>query len=249
MVDVNKMKTAFSILLYTTVSFGQIVTLSKDTLNYPSKYPFYPKFIDTIHVYNSGIRTLSIDSVQLFSSSYRNYLFSVSSHDSVRKIGNLRYQFRIISGITILPSDSALFIFQYTPPVTKLSVNNAAQSDSLVFYNNSLNRPLMTISLINEIPSYVDNPISLPSNYILYQNYPNPFNPSTQIAFYLPVRTQVSIIVCDVHGRVINKLIDKELPMGTHSLVWNAHGCCSGIYFYTLKTQSICLSKAMLFIK
>jgi photosystem II stability/assembly factor-like uncharacterized protein len=76
--------------------------------------------------------------------------------------------------------------------------------------------------------------IQLPNSYKLYQNYPNPFNPETTIRFELPEKTKVSLIIYDLLGREVEKLIDGEKEAGSYSIIWNAKNLTSGIYYYKL---------------
>ncbi|UCH11040.1 MAG: T9SS type A sorting domain-containing protein, partial [Fidelibacterota bacterium] len=61
----------------------------------------------------------------------------------------------------------------------------------------------------------------LPTEFALHQNYPNPFNPSTTIRYDLPLATRVHIVVYDLLGREIVRLVDQRLEAGYHQLVWN----------------------------
>lgn len=81
-----------------------------------------------------------------------------------------------------------------------------------------------------------------PSGFELKQNYPNPFNPSTAIKFSLPVNSNVTIMIYDMLGREVTKLIDEEKPAGSYILYWygkdnNGRLAASGIYFYKLETD------------
>ena len=75
---------------------------------------------------------------------------------------------------------------------------------------------------------------NIPVSYYLYQNFPNPFNPSTTIQFDLPHASQVKLVVYDVLGREIVKLLNGNLLAGKHNYVWNVSGLASGIYFYQI---------------
>ncbi len=94
-----------------------------------------------------------------------------------------------------------------------------------------------------------------PDDYELYQNYPNPFNPETNISFYLPVDKKVSLIIYDIAGREVIRLIDEqELPKGKHTVVWDGRDkygrlVASGTYFYTLKFGNFTKTKKMMFVK
>ena len=102
----------------------------------------------------------------------------------------------------------------------------------------------------------VRNENTLPNDFTLDQNYPNPFNPSTTIRFRLAKPSEISIIVYDIQGRQVAKLIDKKYyQVGSYNIVWNGssdqnHKIASGVYFYTLflnndkfKTKSMILLK------
>ena len=67
----------------------------------------------------------------------------------------------------------------------------------------------------------VDEVAGLPSTYALHQNYPNPFNPTTTLRFDLPAATDIHIVVYDLLGREMVRLVDQRLEAGYHQLVWN----------------------------
>jgi len=95
------------------------------------------------------------------------------------------------------------------------------------------------------------NPISneLPQSYILDQNYPNPFNPNTTIRFEIPKEENVKIIVTDILGKVIETIVDSKLKTGRYSVLFNADNLSSGMYFYTLITNNITITKKMSLVK
>ncbi len=75
----------------------------------------------------------------------------------------------------------------------------------------------------------------VPKEYKLFQNFPNPFNPSTNIKYQITNnRSYIKLIVYDIAGREIIKLVDREQNAGTYKVDWNASGYSSGVYFYTL---------------
>jgi photosystem II stability/assembly factor-like uncharacterized protein len=65
----------------------------------------------------------------------------------------------------------------------------------------------------------------------LSQNYPNPFNPSTKIKFEIPQKSNVSIQIYDINGRMAEVLLNKELSPAQYEIEWNASSFSSGIYF------------------
>jgi hypothetical protein len=85
----------------------------------------------------------------------------------------------------------------------------------------------------------------IPSKYNLMQNYPNPFNPSTQITFSVPTQSNVSVIIYDINGKEITRLLNSELKnTGSHQITWNGEDgkgkkVSSGFYFYKLEAFSL----------
>ncbi|MFZ0456079.1 MAG: T9SS type A sorting domain-containing protein [Ignavibacteriaceae bacterium] len=80
----------------------------------------------------------------------------------------------------------------------------------------------------------------LPTSTKLYQNYPNPFNLFTTISFEIPKPSNVSLIIYDVLGREVYRLINnREYNRGKHKIIWmgirkDGMKAASGIYFYSL---------------
>lgn len=94
-------------------------------------------------------------------------------------------------------------------------------------------------------------PISniVPEKFLLQQNYPNPFNPQTNINFELPVSGTVDLIVYDMLGRKTETLVSQFLNAGTYKVEWDASKYSSGVYYYTISTESFNETKKMIFIK
>jgi hypothetical protein len=90
---------------------------------------------------------------------------------------------------------------------------------------------------------------NIPNDYVLDQNYPNPFNPSTQISFGLPQRSNVVLKVFNTLGEQVAELVNESLEAGTHTYDFNASNLSSGIYIYSLQTDSKIISKKMTLIK
>lgn len=74
----------------------------------------------------------------------------------------------------------------------------------------------------------------VPDTYVLDGNFPNPFNPSTTIRFGLPETAHVSLVVYDMQGREMARLLDGPLGAGYHLLSWYAGHQPSGVYLYRL---------------
>jgi hypothetical protein len=85
---------------------------------------------------------------------------------------------------------------------------------------------------------------TLASEYRLAFNYPNPFNPSTTIAYTLPHKSSVEVIIYDLEGREIRSFIFAAQPEGDQKVVWdgtNDHGSplSSGIYIVRVRASSL----------
>ena len=72
---------------------------------------------------------------------------------------------------------------------------------------------------------------------------PNPFNPSTTIRFEVPAGGPVSLVVYNVAGQVVKKLLNKVYrDVGSHAVVWDGRDAqgravASGVYWYRLRVS------------
>ncbi|MCK4329335.1 T9SS type A sorting domain-containing protein [candidate division WOR-3 bacterium] len=64
--------------------------------------------------------------------------------------------------------------------------------------------------------------------------YPNPLTKDANIRFTLSNRTDVSLGVYDVGGRLIETLVDGVRDAGEHSVIWDGSNLPTGIYFIKL---------------
>jgi len=107
-----------------------------------------------------------------------------------------------------------------------------------------------SISLSYESPIGINQISSeVPNTYGLHQNYPNPFNPLTKIKFSVAKTSDVEIIVYDILGREIDKLVNQSLTPGIYETDFDGSKLSSGIYFYKLITQEFTETKKMVLVK
>ena len=83
-------------------------------------------------------------------------------------------------------------------------------------------------------------PVDVPSVPLTLSNHPNPFNPSTVIEYTLPSQGRVLISIYDVNGKLVRRLVDRDIEAGDYSVVWNGlddrkSAQPSGIYFCRLR--------------
>ena len=99
------------------------------------------------------------------------------------------------------------------------------------------------------LTSVEDGQDDWPGNFILSQNYPNPFNPATIIGYRLPSAGHVTLKVYDGLGREVTTLIDERQDAGGHSIVFNAAGLPTGVYFYRLQAGTRCEVRKLILLK
>jgi type IX secretion system substrate protein len=73
----------------------------------------------------------------------------------------------------------------------------------------------------------------------LLNAYPNPFNPETTIAYQLSDAGNVNISVYNIKGQKVAELMNSNHEAGDHSVVWQAAGQASGIYFVKMRTNGM----------
>ena len=88
-----------------------------------------------------------------------------------------------------------------------------------------------------------------PQSSVLGQNYPNPFNSTTVIEYQLPQRGAVRLEVFDVHGQVVDILVDGVQNGGAHVAAWDSGHRASGTYFYRFTTQNFTETRKMMLLR
>ncbi|MFC1543238.1 S41 family peptidase [Candidatus Neomarinimicrobiota bacterium] len=107
---------------------------------------------------------------------------------------------------------------------------------------------------INHPVEVADEKGALPTEYALHQSYPNPFNPVSTIRYDLLQSSEVSLIVYDILGREVTKLVDSYMEPGYHQTIWDSRNSQgrelpSGIYIARLITPEYTKSIKMLLLR
>jgi hypothetical protein len=94
----------------------------------------------------------------------------------------------------------------------------------------------------------------IPAAFSLFSNYPNPFNSSTTIDFIMPQSGIVSLIIYDLLGNEVRKLVKKTLEAGDYSVTWDARDnanieAASGVYIYRLTSSFNTTTKKMTLLR
>jgi len=151
-----------------------------------------------------------------------------------------------ISSTPFLPSGQTFF-----GDYSNISVHNNKVRPIWTRLDNTL-RSVWT-AIIDSITGIQLVSNEIPTNFNLRQNFPNPFNPVTKIRFDIPPnnteKTNIQLVIYDINGREITKLIDGSLNAGSYEVEWNASGYTSGVYVYKLIAGSFSETKKMVMIK
>jgi hypothetical protein len=89
----------------------------------------------------------------------------------------------------------------------------------------------------------------IPEDYSVYNIYPNPFNPITNISYGIPGNVMVRIVVFDIHGNLVQTLINNYQMAGYHTLDWNATNHSSGLYFVKIIAGDYTNTQKLMLIK
>ncbi len=100
-----------------------------------------------------------------------------------------------------------------------------------------------------EYSNTVEIEVGVPTKFEVAQNYPNPFNPSTTIAYSIPERMNVKVIVYNMIGEVVSVLLDQEQLAGKYKLDFNGSYLSSGTYFYRISAGQNVEVKKMIILK
>ncbi len=88
-----------------------------------------------------------------------------------------------------------------------------------------------------------------PSEFRLFQNYPNPFNPVTTIQYFVPVQTQVNLILYSSLGDEVGIIFHGVQEAGLHVARVDGTELASGVYFVRLIAQNVSISKSIVLVK
>lgn len=79
--------------------------------------------------------------------------------------------------------------------------------------------------------------------------FPNPFNPTTKISYTLKEKDHVTLVVFDILGKEVARLVDGIQTEGEHSVNFDGSSLPSGMYIYQLQGTNFNISKKMLLLK
>lgn len=128
--------------------------------------------------------------------------------------------------------------------------------DTLEVHSNDPNLPIKYLNLnltVNPGQVGVEDEAIARATW-LAESSPNPFNPLTTIRFSVRQAGPVSLVIYDVRGREVRRLVDGLREAGEHSVAWTGldeagRAAPSGIYFYRLNADRTAITKKMVLAK
>jgi hypothetical protein len=84
---------------------------------------------------------------------------------------------------------------------------------------------------------------------ISLSSYPNPFNSTVTIKYDLPIASRVTLSIFDIHGRLVETILNDFTPSGSHTQVWSPTKLASGVYFARLNAELIQSTTKLLYLK
>ncbi len=97
--------------------------------------------------------------------------------------------------------------------------------------------------LQNPTPTRVQGNAPQPREFGLEPAFPNPFNPGTTVRFHLPRKSKVHLVVYNLLGQPVRKLLDSALEDGAHTVRWDGRDDAgrevpTGIYLIELRADN-----------
>lgn len=141
--------------------------------------------------------------------------------------------------------------------------NGYFQKNSLLLsWNFQGNNPTILTDLdfndVTNAPSFTSLPLNnqvevlgkSPTEFYLSQNFPNPFNPTTTIKYQISQKINVSLVVYNILGKVVETLVNGIEEPGFKEVKFNGYNLSSGVYIYVLRAgDKYVKMKKMLLLK
>jgi len=99
------------------------------------------------------------------------------------------------------------------------------------------------------LKSEIEKQADVPAKFHLAQNYPNPFNASTVIRYEIPKRAFTTLRIYNLKGQLVETIVNRSLPAGSHQIYWNPGELPSGMYFYRIESDNVRLTHKCLILK
>ena len=83
---------------------------------------------------------------------------------------------------------------------------------------------------------------------------PNPFNPSIELQFSVVQASPVEILVFDIKGALVKRLVNETYPAGYHTVAWhgtdsNGRQVSSGAYFIRMRAGEVSMVQRVMLVR
>jgi len=89
----------------------------------------------------------------------------------------------------------------------------------------------------------------IPVAFGLSTGRPNPSRGEATLQYSMPVSEHASLVVFDVAGREVARLVDGDMPAGRHQATWRAQGIPGGVYFARFTAGSFTQTRRLLLLQ
>ena len=208
-------------------------------------------------VYLSGIgkgaflqfstKEVSVGTVSVGTFRDTTFLLHNAGNDTLQIVDILSSQpvFTVHRGRSWLaPGDSTTDSIRFAP------VHNGEIAGLLIYQSNATSSPdTVRVAGVGDTTTAVMEQTDELLQFRLHQNFPNPFNSSTVIRFDIPRDGFVTLQVFNLVGEEVASVLNKTISQGEHSVVWNAEGFPSGVFFYRMRCGSFVETKKLMLIR
>jgi glucose/arabinose dehydrogenase len=131
-------------------------------------------------------------------------------------------------------------------------------ADSLTYTVRDNDGAVSNVAVVHitiDVVSAAGDTPALPTRLALHPNVPNPFNPTTTIRFDVPAAgAYISLVVYNVSGRPVTRLVGGFRAGGRHSVTWdgtnrNGQRVASGVYFCRLQSAAFSSTRKMVVVQ
>ena len=146
------------------------------------------------------------------------------------------------AGGAIAPSDSFFDNVSYQGAFGTADTENWANGWSALSSMGYLGSACTTTDVVNMTAEE--------RGFVIEQNRPNPAVSLTTVNYQLPIRAVVSMNVYDLQGRMVKQLITNELQgAGEYSVEFNVNDLQKGIYFISLESSGMVITRKMVVVR
>ena len=180
----------------------------------------------------------------IFIGSYEGILYAINPD------GNLKWRFKADDRIRSSPAlgkDGTVYFGSYDKKFYAIHSESKGLANSAwpKFRHDSRNTGnFLMITSIEEREW-----IKTPQNFDLFPAYPNPFNPVTRIKFTLPKSSHVDVLVYNIRGQLVSRLLNENKKAGIYLISWNASNMPSGMYFIRIKAGNFLKTRKCILVK